>query len=122
MTVLLAALGAAIGAPLRYLADRFVQQRHDSKFPWGTFAVNVAACLLLGLLSGFALPGWARALAATGVLGALSTYSTFGYETFVLLRERERLLAFANMAASLAAGLGALLAGLLAAALLTGAA
>ncbi|MFD0776068.1 fluoride efflux transporter FluC [Streptomonospora algeriensis] len=122
MTVLLAALGAAIGAPLRYLTDRFVQRCHDSKFPWGTHAANATACLLLGLVSGFALPEWAAALVATGVLGALSTYSTFGYETFALLRERERFLAFANAAASLAAGLGALLIGLAAAASVTGAA
>lgn len=40
MIVLLVALGAAVGAPLRYLVDRAVQARHDSLFPWGTFAVN----------------------------------------------------------------------------------
>ncbi|GAA4959445.1 fluoride efflux transporter CrcB [Streptomonospora halophila] len=120
MTILLAALGAAIGAPLRYLTDRFVQQRHDSAFPWGTHAANATACLLLGLAGGLALPDWATALLGTGVLGALSTYSTFGYETFALLRERERFLAFANVAASLAAGLGALLIGLAVAASLTG--
>ncbi|MBQ1016237.1 CrcB family protein, partial [Micromonospora sp. M51] len=51
MTVLLIALGAAIGAPLRYLADRAVQSRHASVFPWGTLLVNVAGSLLLGALA-----------------------------------------------------------------------
>lgn len=44
--------GAALGAPLRYLTDLSVQKRHDTVFPWGTFAVNVAGCLILGLLAG----------------------------------------------------------------------
>jgi CrcB protein len=48
MIVLLVALGAAVGAPLRYLVDRAVQTRHDSLFPWGTFAVNAAGSFLLG--------------------------------------------------------------------------
>ena len=50
MTVLLIALGAALGAPLRYLTDRAVQARHDSVLPWGTLTVNVAGSLLLGAL------------------------------------------------------------------------
>ena len=48
MTVLLVALGAAVGAPLRYLVDRAVQARHDSVFPWGTLAVNIAGSFMLG--------------------------------------------------------------------------
>ncbi|CAM3764965.1 hypothetical protein GCM10009799_21790 [Nocardiopsis rhodophaea] len=107
MTVLMVALGAAIGAPLRYFTDRFVQARHDSVFPWGTHAANATACLLLGFVSALTLPGWAVALFGTGLLGALSTYSTFGYETFRLLQNRARFLAFANAAASIGAGLGA---------------
>ena len=41
-----------IGAPARYLADRMLQARHDSVFPWGTFAVNVGGSLVLGFLLG----------------------------------------------------------------------
>ncbi len=44
VTVLLVAVGAAVGAPLRYLTDRTVQSRHDSLFPWGTFIVNADRC------------------------------------------------------------------------------
>lgn len=111
MTALMVALGAAVGAPLRYFVDRFVQVRHDSVFPWGTHAANATACLFTGVVGALALPEWAGALLTTGLLGALSTYSTFGYETFRLLENGNRFLAFANVAASVAAGLGALLIG-----------
>jgi CrcB protein len=116
MTVLLVAIGAAIGAPLRYLVDRTVQARHDSVFPWGTFAVNVTGSLILGLLAGGAV---ARAVSpdviailGTGFCGALTTYSTFGYETVRLLEERAPLLALLNAAGSVVAGLGAAYLGL----------
>jgi fluoride exporter len=52
MTALLVVLGAAVGAPLRYLVGRAVQARHHSVFPWGTFAVNITGSLILGLLAG----------------------------------------------------------------------
>jgi CrcB protein len=111
MTVLLVALGAAVGAPLRYLVDRAVQARHDSLFPWGTFAVNVAGSLVLGVLAGgstsHAVPGSVVALVGTGLCGALTTYSTFGYETIRLLEERARCYAVLNAGASVVAGLGA---------------
>lgn len=111
MTVLMTALGAAVGAPLRYFADRFVRSRCGSVFPWGTYAVNVASCLLLGFVGALALPPWAVRLAGTGFLGALSTYSAFGAETFRLLERGRVFLACANAAASLGVGLGAVVLG-----------
>jgi len=57
MTLLLVAVGAAVGAPLRYLTDRFIQARHDTVFPWGTLTVNVAGSLIFGALSGAARTG-----------------------------------------------------------------
>jgi CrcB protein len=111
MTVLLVALGAAVGAPLRYLTDRAVQARHESVFPWGTFAVNVVGSFILGLLAGGlsagAVSGGVMALLGTGLCGALTTYSTFGYETVRLMQERARFYAVLNAGASVAAGLGA---------------
>lgn len=109
MTTLLVMLGAAIGAPLRYLVDRFVQHRRDSMFPWGTLTVNVVGSALLGVLAGAgsALPGELAALLGTGLCGAFTTYSTFGYETVRLARRRARFLALANVVASIGAGLGA---------------
>jgi CrcB protein len=107
MTVLLVAAGAAVGAPLRYLLDRAVQARHDSAFPWGTLTVNVLGCLVLGVLVGLPLSGPLSALLGVGFCGALTTYSTFGYETVRLLQNRTHLLAVLNVVVSLVAGLGA---------------
>ena len=90
MTVLLVALGAAIGAPLRYLTDRAIQARQGTTFPWGTFTVNVAGSLLLGYLVGLPVAPWMAALLGTGFCGALTTYSTFSYETLRLVREGDR--------------------------------
>ncbi|MET7337880.1 fluoride efflux transporter CrcB [Nonomuraea sp. NPDC005650] len=106
MTILLVALGAALGAPLRYLTDRFVQARHDTVFPWGTFAVNVFGSLLLGFLA--ALPDDPALLAAAGVgfCGTLTTYSTFSYETLRLAQDGSRFAALANVLTSVTAGLG----------------
>ncbi|GAA3579677.1 fluoride efflux transporter CrcB [Amycolatopsis ultiminotia] len=108
MTPLLVVLGAAVGAPLRYLTDRAVQSRHQSLFPWGTFTVNLAGCLLLGGLAGAgtALPESLFALLGTGFCGALTTYSTFGYETVRLTERRAYFAAAANVVVSLAAGVG----------------
>ncbi len=111
MTLVLIAFGAALGAPLRYLTDRFIQSRHDSVFPWGTLTVNVAGSLLLGLLVGFQASPAVMALAGTGLCGALTTYSTFGYETTRLAQDGARLAALLNVAANIAAGIAAAFAG-----------
>ncbi|GIH70987.1 fluoride efflux transporter CrcB [Sphaerimonospora thailandensis] len=91
MTLLLVFLGGAVGAPARYLIDRFVQRRHDSVFPWGTLTVNLVGSLILGFLlgarSGLGLPQEVVMLAGTGFCGALTTFSTFGFETVRLLEE-----------------------------------
>ncbi|MFJ4201204.1 fluoride efflux transporter CrcB [Streptomyces sviceus] len=115
MNWLLVVLGAMVGAPLRYLTDRAVQSRHDSVFPWGTFAVNVTGCLILGLLTGAVAAGAAgshlQLLLGTGLCGALTTYSTFSYETLRLTETGARVYGVANVAASVVAGLGAAFAG-----------
>ncbi|OKK03777.1 MULTISPECIES: fluoride efflux transporter CrcB [unclassified Streptomyces] len=107
--------GAAVGAPLRYLTDRAVQSRHDSVFPWGTFTVNVVGCLVLGVVTGAVAAGAAssglRLLLGTGLCGALTTYSTFSYETLRLVEGGARSYAALNVAGSVAAGLGAVFAG-----------
>ncbi|MFE5580586.1 fluoride efflux transporter CrcB [Kitasatospora sp. NPDC056531] len=115
MNWLLVVVGAMVGAPLRYLTDRAVQSRHDSVFPWGTFTVNVFGCLVLGLLAGAVAAGAASShvqlLVGTGFCGALTTYSTFSYETLRLAESGAVRYAVANVAGSLVAGLAAVYAG-----------
>jgi len=121
--IILAVLaGGMIGAPARYLADRIVQARHDSVFPWGTFAVNMAGSAVLGFLLGaqrhLGLPPCVFALLGTGFCGGLTTFSTFGYETLRLLEDGAIGEAGVNVIGSLAVGvllawLGFLLAGAL---------
>ncbi|MET8701042.1 fluoride efflux transporter CrcB [Kitasatospora sp. NPDC004723] len=115
MNWLLVVAGAMVGAPLRYLTDRAVQSRHDSVFPWGTFVVNVSGCLVLGLVTGAVAVGAASShvqlLLGTGLCGALTTYSTFSYETLRLAGSGAGRYALANVAGSVAAGLAAAYAG-----------
>jgi CrcB protein len=112
---LLVIVGGMVGAPLRYLTDRAVQTRHDTVFPWGTFAVNVVGCLVLGLLTGAVAAGTAgshlQLFLGTGLCGALTTYSTFSYETLRLTETGAGFYAAANVLVSVTAGLGAAFAG-----------
>ncbi|HUZ26454.1 MAG TPA: fluoride efflux transporter CrcB [Streptosporangiaceae bacterium] len=108
MTVLLVLAGGMIGAPARYLTDRFVQARHDSVFPWGTFAINVAGSALLGFLLGaqrhLGLPAHLVDLLGTGLCGGLTTFSAFGYETLRLLEDGAIAEAGMNLLGSVVAG------------------
>lgn len=116
MSWVLVVLGGMTGAVLRYLTDRAVQARHDTVFPWGTFAANATGCLILGVLAGAgaagAAPEQVQLLLGTGLCGALTTYSTFSYETLRLIETGARFLAAANIIVSITAGLGALMLGL----------
>ena len=73
MTALLVALGAAVGAPLRYLLGHTL----DREFPYGTLVANLAGSFLLGLFSAWSLTGHQIALLGTGFCGGLTTYSAF---------------------------------------------
>lgn len=111
MSLVLVIVGAAVGAPLRYLTDRAVQARNDTVFPWGTFSVNVIGSLILGLLSGAVVAGVApnslQLLLGVGFCGALTTYSTFSYETLRLIEQGAVFYAVANVVISVTAALGA---------------
>ena len=115
MNWLLVLVGGALGAPLRYVIDRGVQARHEGTFPWGTFTVNMLGCLILGVVTGATLaeaaPTRLHLLLGTGLCGALTTYSTFSYESLRLVETGARGWAVANVLGSVAAGMGALLLG-----------
>lgn len=115
MTVLLVLIGGALGAPLRYLTDLFVQSRHDTVFPWGTFTVNVVGSFILGATAGAVAtsggPAWVLTLVGTGFCGALTTFSTFGFETVRLAEDGSWLEAGLNISASVVVGMAACVAG-----------
>ena len=122
MTLLMIALGAAVGAPARYLTDRAIQSRHGSVMPWGTLSVNVMGSLVLGALTGAgtAVSPSVLALLGAGFCGAFTTYSAFSFETWRLIEEECYAAAVANVMASIAAALAAVVVGYAASAALTG--
>lgn len=108
--VLAVAAGGATGAVARYLVGLAFLRWHPEAGPLGTLTVNLTGCFLIGLLAPLyersTLPPLAALLLITGVLGGLTTFSSFGHETVFLAIVRHRLdLAFANVAANLLAGL-----------------
>jgi fluoride exporter len=120
VTLLLVALGAALGTPLRYLTDQALRARAGTGFPWGTLTVNIAGSGLLGFLAAVPAGDAVMAAAGTGFCGALTTYSTFSYETLRLARDGDRARAARYVAASIGAGLAAAYAGLALAGAVTG--
>ncbi|WP_306337471.1 fluoride efflux transporter CrcB [Streptomyces sp. KL118A] len=111
MNWLLVVVGGMIGAPLRHLTDLTLRKRYGTDFPWGILTVNVVGCLILGVLTGAVTAGAASShtqlVLGTGLCGALTTYSTFSYETLRLAEGGMRFHAVANALGSVVAGLGA---------------
>ncbi len=109
----LAGIGGFIGSSLRYAVTGYVQTWSRSVgFPYGTLAVNLIGCFLIGFLSQLAesrgvFTAESRTLVFIGVLGGFTTFSAFGNETMNLWRDGESSLAIANVAAHLILGLGA---------------
>ncbi len=108
--------GAVIGAPLRYFLQGRVQELSSSTMPWGTLAVNISGCLVIGLLATLAeeremLGREARLFLLVGFLGSYTTFSTYGWETLALLRDNDILRAAAYVGLSTALGLLAVWAG-----------
>ncbi|HEV7193277.1 MAG TPA: fluoride efflux transporter CrcB [Jatrophihabitantaceae bacterium] len=91
MTVALVLLGGGLGAGARYWLDRWIQASHRLRFPLGTMTVNLAGCLLLGVVAGgVAHAGWSpdvQSLLGIGLCGGLTTFSTFSVELATQLRE-----------------------------------
>jgi CrcB protein len=108
---LLVGSGGFVGAVCRYGLSGFVQRSAVlSAFPYGTLAVNLLGCLLIGIGVGLVdakqmFGPEFRLFVLIGLLGGFTTYSTFGYETFALLRDTDYLRAAANVAVHLVLGL-----------------
>lgn len=117
MRILLIALMGALGTLTRYGLQGVVQYRSGSAFPYGTLAVNLSGCLLLGFLGQLTLnrmvisPEWRIAM-TIGFFGGYTTFSTFGWETAKMLQDGEWMHAAAYVSASVVAGLLLTLAGI----------
>ncbi len=116
MHILSIALGGAIGATLRYTVSGAAYDRFGTDFPYGTLAVNVIGCFLIGFLSyafseSVVSPN-TRALILTGGLGAFTTFSTYGLESVYLWRDGEMQTALMNILANNVMGLLFVVAGL----------
>ena len=111
------AVGGALGAVARYGITQLANVSWGTDFPFGTLLANVTGCFLLGTLGWASLLGqgfsplW-QATVSVGFLGALTTFSTFGFETIERWQGGSRGLAVANVSANLVAGLLAVWLGL----------
>ena len=108
--MLIAGIGGFAGTCLRFLTGKLAHYLCPSSFPWGTFAVNVAGCLLIGLLFGLAeRTNWITSsmslLLITGFCGGFTTFSTFSDDLFLLLQQRQGLYFVLYLAGSLVLGL-----------------
>lgn len=120
--ILLLAAGGATGTIARYAVGRWVNEQVWARgLPWGTLIINVTGSFILAAAAVIILEKLPPArqdwflLVGTGFCGAYTTFSTFEWETFLLLRDGSWRMALANVAASVAAGmLGVILAVILA--------
>ncbi|CAA9559773.1 MAG: Fluoride ion transporter CrcB [uncultured Thermomicrobiales bacterium] len=117
-TFLLIGLGGALGAWARWALSGAIAARWGGTFPLGTFLVNASGCFAIGFFltlvaARFGDSTGARALVATGFLGAYTTFSTFSFETVTLLRAGAGLTALGYVISSLLLGLAATAAGIL---------
>lgn len=111
LIVLAIGLGGGIGALARYYGGMFSEKIFGSTaIPIGTLVVNVIGCMLIGMLAGLSegKPFWTtelRAFVFVGILGGFTTFSTFGFETFIFLRDGHFGAALLNIAAQVMLGL-----------------
>jgi fluoride exporter len=102
MKILLVMIGGSLGALSRYAVSLWAAKLLGTRFPWGTLAVNLSGCFLIGLAFAWAERGFSimnpsiRLFFMTGYLGALTTFSTFGLETVNSMREGTHLVTVAN--------------------------
>lgn len=105
-TIIAVASGGAIGATLRLLINGVINKHFVHALPLGTLVVNLIGSLLIGMLFAYfhlntSLSPQLKTFLVTGILGALTTYSTFAIESFFLLQTGHYIHAFANMALNL---------------------
>ena len=110
MRVLLVGLGGFVGTLFRYWLSGLIAKRYGETFPLGTLAVNAIGCFIIGFLFYFfydrsLTTPTARTVVLIGVIGGFTTFSSYGLQTFTLLRDGEVFLALVNVIASNVLGL-----------------
>ncbi|RME68539.1 MAG: fluoride efflux transporter CrcB [Verrucomicrobia bacterium] len=107
-TLLIVALGSAVGGVGRYWVSGMVAQRIGETFPWGTLAVNAIGSALIGVLAGFGdserigLSAEARQFLMIGMMGGFTTFSSFSLQTLRLMQDADWGRAFGNIVGNLA--------------------
>jgi len=107
---LLVGLGGGIGGMARYLFQRWAYFIYPHHFPWGTFAVNIVGCLLIGILWGVSFKSFEsneswKLFLMVGLCGGFTTFSAFTLEGIGLLKESKTFLFVIYITASVAGGL-----------------
>jgi len=116
VNLLAIALGGAIGSVARYVLTGFIVRLGGPTFPLGTFVVNVIGCCVFGALAGLtsarlSISPEVRLFWFTGILGGFTTFSSYAFESFLLVREGHFLAAGVNIAGQVLLGLVTLAAG-----------
>lgn len=111
--VMIVGAGGFVGSALRFAVSGWVQQATGTgSFPYGTLAVNVIGCLLIGLLGGLAeyrqvLEPGTRLFLMIGILGGFTTFSTFAYESLSMVQDAEFFKVLANTVLQVGLGFAA---------------
>ena len=115
--MILVVLGGGVGALLRYLTALVTARLWGETFPWGTLAANLAGCFLIGLIYAFGVEAGGvgprtRLFIMTGLLGGLTTFSTFSLETSTLLMQGAGSYAALNLIGNVVGGIALFMIGL----------
>jgi|ERR1051326_2309778 CrcB protein len=114
---LLVGLGGGVGSIARYLCQKWFNENYPHPFPWGTFAVNLVGCFLIGIIYAASektsvLSPHIRLLLITGFCGGFTTFSTFAFENMNLLRSGDTIYFLIYTVASVVIGIGAVFIGM----------
>jgi CrcB protein len=104
MEYILVGVGGVFGSITRYLLGKYLSEKKDMIFPIGTFVINITGAILLGLVATFQSNRNLYLLFGDGFLGAYTTFSTFMYEGFSLIQDRERVNALLYITLSIILG------------------
>ena len=114
---LLVGLGGGVGSMARYLCQKWFNENYPHPFPWGTFAVNLVGCFLIGIIYAASektsvLSPQIRLLLITGFCGGFTTFSTFAFENMTLLRSGDAIYFLIYTIASIVIGIGGVFIGM----------